>query len=219
VADADLERWRNMAKARGINFAVATYRDLIAAIEAIIDAEPGLVEILEDYRSFIAAEGLLPDQHRKIVAMLCGQSWAENVAHGVYFEPDSRNAKWVQANYLGIYHKKRVSHVGRIVAAAICRRVQGELIVDVEELGTLDENIRSRISKIIDAASYYENLGGNAHRYYAVDRFAETDIRKTSPGGMMGHRYLDIVTLARKEPTPGDDAETIARMLKGCEYL
>lgn len=218
VADADLERWDGLAKERGVNFAVATYRDLIVAIEAIINAEPDLVEILEDYRSFIATEGLLPDQHCKIVAMLCGQSWAENVAHGVYFEPDTRNAKWMQANYLGIYRNKRVSHIGRIVAAAVCRKVDGELVVDVEELGSLDEDDRSRISKIIDAAGYYENLGSEAHRYYITDRFAETDIRKSSPGGMMGHRYLDIVTLTGIEPTPGDDAETVARILKGSEY-
>lgn len=208
-----------MAKERGVNFAVATYCDLIATIEAIIDAEPDLVEILEDYRSFIAGEDLLPDQHRKIVAMLCGQSWMENVAHGVYFEPNGRNAKWMQAHYFGIYCNKRVSHVGRIVAAAICRKVDGELIVDVKELGSLDNDGRSRFSKIIDAAGYYENLGRDADRYYVVDRFAETDVRKASPGGMMGHRYLDIATLTGNAPMPSDCAETVVRMLKGSEYI
>ncbi|MGM0743529.1 MAG: hypothetical protein ACQEVT_18385 [Pseudomonadota bacterium] len=218
VPEAKVEQWRKLAKKRGVNFAIVTYRDLIGAIEAIIDAEPDLNEILEDYRSFIAAEGLLPDQHRKIVVMLCGQSWAENVAHGVYFEPESRNAKWTQAHYLGVYHNKRVSHFGRIVAAAICRKIDGELVVDTEELGKLDDDGRARISAIIDAADYFENLRSDAHRYYLVDRFAQTDIRKTSPGGMMGHRYLDIENLTGKEPGLGDDLETVAQILNGSEY-
>ena len=219
AANKDIDRWKKMARLQGVKFAVTTYRELIAAIEAVVEAEPNLVEILEDYRSFIAAEGLLPDQHRKIVAMLCGQSWAENAAHGVYFEPESRNAKWMQAHYLGIYRNKRVSYVGRIVAAAVCRKIEGELIVDVEELGSLNADARARVSAIIDAADYYENLGAEAHRYYIVDHFAPTDIRKTSPGGMMGHRYLDIESLTGQEPGHDEDGDTVARIVKGSKYV
>lgn len=215
AAAADAGRWENMARSRSIAFASATYSDLITSLERAIKDDPDLGVILDDYKSFIGAEGLLPDQHRKIVAMLCGTSWKENLGHGVYFEPASRNPKWAQARFLGIYRSKMVSHVGRIVASAICWRADGKLVVDLVEFGELSLEMQARIEAIIEAADYFADLGEVAHRYYIVDSFEEAGVRKISPGGMMGHRYFDIVELCGSEPASDASGRDAAALVAG----
>jgi hypothetical protein len=150
-----------------------------------------------------------------LVAFPCGTSWKENAQHGVYYEPASRNLKWESA-FLGLYHNKQISHVGRIVAAAVCSYEESVLTVENAELGTLDQAQEDRIVDVIGSATYYGNFAADPHRMYVVDRFEETDLRKVSAGGMLGHRYLDIIRLA---PDVGNawnmTTSSLATKLKG----
>jgi hypothetical protein len=56
---------------------------------------------------------------------------------------------------MGVYRLKRVSHVGRIVAVAVCRRHGGELIVEAEEYEKLSEVHKDRIQAIMSASDAY----------------------------------------------------------------
>ena len=220
-ADEDaVERWKNQALKHGITFAATTYRELLEALDVACSANPDLREILEDYQSFIGGENLLPDQHRKLAAMLCGQSWRENIRYGAYFEPAHRNPKWTRAHFLGIYRQKCISHVGRLVAVAVCRKTEGELIVEAEEFGSLSTNQKERIQEIMLAAEpYFKGFASISHRYYLVDNFAKTDARKTSPGGMMGHRYFDIAALGKADDLQLDlSSADVAKILNGTTY-
>lgn len=214
------ERWKKLALKYGITFAATTYRELLEALGVACSADPDLREVLDDYQSFIGGENLLPDQHRKLIAMLCGQSWRENIEFGAYFEPAHRNPKWTRAHFLGIYRQKCISHVGRLVTVAVCRDKDGELIVEAEEFGSLSIDQRKRIQKIIQAAeSYFKGFASTSHRYYLVDRFEKTDVRKTSPGGMMGHRYFDIAQLGEVDNLELDlSSSDAASILNGTMY-
>ncbi|SDY29573.1 PD-(D/E)XK nuclease family protein [Citreimonas salinaria] len=216
----DDERWKKKALENGITFAATTYRELLEALEVACSDDPELRQIFDDYQTFIGGESLLPDQHRKLVAMLCGQSWRENIAHGAYFEPAQRNPKWTRAHFLGIYRLKRISHVGRLVAAAVCRKENGDLIVEAEEFGSLSAEHRDRIRAIIgEAEVYFRGFASAPHRYYLVDRFAETDVRKVSSGGMMGHRYLDIAELGQTDELQQDvSSQDVGALLRGATY-
>lgn len=215
----DAERWSHAALERGITFAATTYRDLLEALNVVCENDPDLREVLDDYQTFIGGESLLPDQHSKVVALLCGQSWRENIAHGAYFEPAHRNPKWTRAHFIGVYRQKQISHVGRLEAVVVCRQKENELILECEEFGSLTAEHICRIQKIIDAASYYPDFAADSHRYYLVDRFAATDVRKISSGGMMGHRYLNIAELAKVERVTEDaTSEEVASLISGTAY-
>jgi len=220
AADEDLYRWKKLAQKYGIKFASVTYRELIEMLSAVCANDAELQEVLDDYKTFVAGVGLMPDQYRKIAAMLCGQSWSENIEHGAYFEPATRNQKWRQASFLGIYRLKRISHVGRVVASAICRRENGNLVVEVDEWNTLTSSHKERVIDIMqDAEAYYQGFSAEPHRYYLVDRFVPTHIQKITPGGMMGHRYLDICELSGREQIDEDaTSEYVAELLKGTTY-
>lgn len=213
------ERWKNRASKQGVIFATTTYRELLAALEVACAHDPDLQEIFEDYQTFIGGENLLPNQHHKLVAMLCGQSWRENIVNGVYFEPAHRNPKWARAHFLGVYRQKQISHVGRMVSVAVCRKNDGQLTVEAEEFGLLTEEHRDRINAIINEATYYPGFAAEPHRYYMVDSFAETKVRKISSGGMMGHRYFDILELSEAgQLQDGASSTDIADILNGMTF-
>jgi tRNA-binding EMAP/Myf-like protein len=219
TSEQESERWTKKAFKQGIAFATTTYQELLAALNTVCAHDPDLQEILEDYQIFIGGENLLPNQHRKLVAMLCGQSWQENVLNGAYFEPAHRNPKWTRAHFLGIYRQKQISYVGRIVSVAVCRKADSKLIVETEDFGSLTKEHKDRIHAIIDAATYYPGLAAESHRYYMVDSFAQTEVRKISSGGMMGHRYFDITALAETNELQKDASSTeVANMLKGAIF-
>ncbi len=209
--------WHSLAARAGIAIVATTYRDLVGALEKACASDTDLLEIFDDYRTFIGQENLLPDQYRKLVAVLCGQSWRENIKFGVYFEPAHRNPKWTQAHFLGVYHEKCISHVGRLEMAAVCLMRDGQLIVEAEEFGTLRSDHKDRIRNAMRASeSYFGGFSSDAHRYYIVERFVETEIRKLSSGGMMGHRYFDIARLAKNEQVAINlTSEEAATILKG----
>lgn len=215
----DSDRWSQAALKLGITFTSTTYRDLLEVLSPVCANDPDLREVLDDFQTFIAGEGLLPDQHCKVVALLCGQSWRENIAHGAYFEPAHRSPKWTRAHFIGVYRQKQISHVGRLEAVAVCRKNANDLIIENEEFGSLTKEHMERIEKIIDAASYYPDFAAESHRYYVVDRFAPTDVRKISSGGMMGHRYLNIAELAKVERFRQDaSSDEVASLLSGTVY-
>ncbi len=211
------------AQALGVQFAVTTYAELLATLEEACAGDIQLKEILQDYRSFLAGADLLPDQHRRVVAFLCGTSWRENVATGVYYEPADRNAKWLQAHIIGVYAKKRVSHVGRIRKVAICKLAEATgrgagLEVVAEELGELDQEDRTAILTAIERGKdHFPGLADEPHRFYLVDRFVETELRKASPGGMMNFRYFDLADYGI-DVAPDTPIEAIAQGLKGREF-
>lgn len=215
----DQENWKQQALSHGITFMATSYRELLEVLGSVCGSFQRLQEVFEDFQAFIGGEGLLPDQHRKLAAMLCGQSWQENIRHGVYFEPANRPPKWTRAHFIGSYRQKSVSHVGRIEASAICRKIDDQLLIDKVEMGELSSEQKDRIFEIINAASYYPDLGAEPHRYYLVDHFFETDVRKVSKGGMMGFRYLDIVELTERNLEPGEATEKVAAALAGTSYI
>ncbi|MGA2630623.1 MAG: hypothetical protein ABSG54_10455 [Terriglobia bacterium] len=190
--ERDIENLKKKAKADGIRLFVITYSDLAMELRKLCaDHEQDLIEIVEDYQAFLAAEGLLSHVYDRMVVFPTGTSWRENVPHGLYYEPAGRSPKW-NCRFLGIYHNKRVSHVGRIETVTVCRFEGGKVVVEGSELGELNDAQQSRIRQIIDDTDYYDLKDGESLRYYLVDKFVETRFIKVSPGGMRGHRFFDL---------------------------
>ena len=212
-----------MARENGVTVVPATFGELVNQVAQIAElpvADLVLQETLQEFTDFIFAQGLVPREEQFMVAALTGTSWRENVAHGVYYEPIDRNAKWRQAAFLGLYHDRQVSHVGRIViAVGVVRDGAGEMVFDTPELGNLDEARRQAILDVIKAAhAYYPDLEDGKHRYYVVDAFTPTDFRKTSPGGMMGHRYFDIEQISGKRLMSRATGSDAAQALSGRSF-
>jgi hypothetical protein len=57
---------------------------------------------------------------------------------------------------------------------------------------------RTRIRDVIEATTYYD-LNSQPSRFYLVENFEPTEISKSSSGGIMGMRYLDLEQLLDNE--------------------
>ena len=200
-----------MAQKNSITVVAATFGELVTQIDQLPGVDLALRETIKEFSDFVFAQGLVPRNDQFMAAMLTGTSWRENEARGVYYEPADRPPKWRRAAFLGLYHDKQVSHIGRIVAAVSAMKDDtGEISFDKPEIGTIDDAHRSAVREIVkDAQNYYPGLESVRHRYYLVDGFASTNFRKVSPGGMMSHRYFDIKEITGKR-LPSDAAGSLA---------
>ena len=121
----------------------------------------------------------------------CGTSLRENVRFRLYFEPPSRPSK-ARSKFIGLYKEKCVRYIGRIRTVVV-----GKLGIDTVNVQSTEghnptaEELR-RISDIIHACSYYPDLREEWTRYYIFDQFEETEIRKTSKGGIWGARVFNL---------------------------
>ena len=190
IAESDREALTDEAASQRITFAAITFSQIVEALRAqCADFEGQLLSIVEDYESYLAEEGLLEERNQWLVVFPCGTSIAENARFGLYYEPSSRPCKR-NHRFIGIYNRKTVAYVGTVEAIAVASNSDG-VISFTEEAKRLTDSQRERIISAIEGTPYYD-LKSNPHRFYLVDSFIPTEAKKTSPGGIMGLRYLDL---------------------------
>jgi len=210
-----------MADEQGIIIVETSFRDLVEQVAALRDHDVDLTEVIQEFVDFIYAQGLVPRQDQFVVGMLTGTSWEANRDRGVYYEPVERNPKWQRARFLGLYHHKQVSHVGRIETVAVAVEDAGGILqFEKPEVGILDDRQRAAIRACVDdAQAYYPDFQASRHRYYVVDAFTPTGFRKVSAGGMMGHRYFDVEAAAGSRVPTGASGAAVAALLDGKIYV
>lgn len=191
------------------------FRELVEQIVELSKTDSILRDTAQEFSDFIYSQGLITKKDQFLVAMLTGTSWNDNVTHGVYYESVNRNQKWRLAAFLGLYHDRHVSHVGRIVTSvAAVKDESGELVFDLPEEGNLDDGQRRAVQDVVDSAQpYYPDFQINKYRYYIVDKFEKTEFSKSTPYGMRGHRYFDI------ENITGSSLPKLASGLAAAEAL
>jgi len=190
IAESDRKSLGAEAALQGITFAAVTFSQIVEALKAqCADFERELLSIVEDYDSYLAEEGLLEERNQWLVVFPCGTSIADNARFGLYYEPPSRPCKR-NYRFIGVYNRKTVAYVGTVEAIAVASWSDG-VVSFTEEAGPLTDNHRKRIASAVEETHYYD-LKGDPVRFYLVDSFIPTDAKKTSPGGIMGLRYLDL---------------------------
>jgi hypothetical protein len=204
-----------MAHVNKITIVRTTFGELVTQMRELPVTDLALAQTLQEFDEFIFAQGLVPRQDQFLVAMLTGTSWRENVACGVYYEPVDRSPKWRRAAFLGLYHDKRISHVGRIVAViSAMQNGPGGIVFDEPEMGDITDSCEQAVREVIAAAqAYYPGLENLRHRFYLVDAFSPMDFCKATPGGMMGHRYFDIEDICNHPLPPGASGAVAAQAL------
>ena len=116
-----------------------------------------------------------------------------------------------------MYNRKTVAYVGTVDAIAVATTSDG-VISFTEEAGQLTDAHKKWITSAIEETSYYD-LKAETHRFYVVDSFVSTDAKKTSAGGIMGLRYLDLSKIVPAyNPRKDYTSEELAAALKGTTW-
>jgi hypothetical protein len=151
-----------------------------------------------------------------MIAFPCGTSKNENVRFRLYYEPAVRPYKRGYG-FLGIYHDKTVSHIGSVEAVVYVSFKEGEISFEPID-GTLTKMHKDRIAQVIRETPYY-NLREQKLRFYLVDEFHATDMRKTSPYGIMGTKAFDLSKLINGfDSRRRYSSEEIALALQGKDW-
>jgi hypothetical protein len=171
-----------------------------------------MLALVADYESFCSDLGLLPRDQYTLFVPPCGQSFEANERFRLYYCPATWSRR--KAKYLGTYAQKTVRTIGQIVKRVVCAVDLGAGTVTAADgqATTLTPEEQERILGATKEARARDWDLTTGHRFYLCDIFQATDFRKTSRGGIMGHRYFDLdEILGGKLP---QDLGALAAMLR-----
>jgi hypothetical protein len=189
IGGAAFDEFRASAAARGVSIAHITFHEVIkAARECLNDFDEEMQALINDYEAFCSEESLLPIDGWTLFVPPCGPSHSINIDNTLYFCP----AAWTRrkARYLGIYYDKAVRQIG-IVAKVVQCDVVNDVVEATKEPITPAEQARIvRAAKTAKAELGWEIDTG--YQFFLCDELHETNFKKTTPGGIQGHRYFNL---------------------------
>ena len=188
-----------------------TFELLAQGIQDVLtDRDYEMQDVLDDYMEYCYNDRLIiiPDSWKKMRMQLAGTTLDFNIAQNVYYDNIERG--FTEHDYLSLYKNKSIRAVGKIEAIITAVMKDGELQYNVER-GELTEERKQKIQTAREDGKNYGYIL-DAHRYFFVDKFCETDFPKITKGPSMGTRMFDLTEVLQMDTLPS--TEEIAELLK-----
>ncbi len=178
------------------------FERVVDAIRDVIDdRDYEMQEVLDDYLNYCYKDKLIivSDSWKRMRVQLAGTTYDFNLRENLYYDNIDRG--FSAHDYLGLYKEKSVRAIGKI--NAIITAVTTETGIEYKvESGELTVERKQQIDRAIeDGKNYGYEL--DATRYFFVDKFYETDFKKTTPRAPMGSRVFDLTQILETEKLPG----------------
>ncbi len=188
-----------------------TFAGIIDAVQEVLDDHDSvMLDVLEDFREYCEHDELVGKAGTESLMrmQLATKTLDFGLEHGLYFCDSGTSMR--PFTYLGLYARKSVRAVGRV--QCIARRDPssgGEVVV---ESGRPPGDWLDQIAAADTFAeeSGWEPLSNT--RFFFVDRFWETDFRKTSLYAPRGSRVFDLFDVLGTDALP--TTEEIACQLR-----
>lgn len=120
---------------------------------------------------------------------------------------------------MGLYSQKCIKYLADIHTVVSGVMQDGKFVVSKTEKGQLSDQQQNRIEAAIEDCTYFGNFALDEHRYYLFNEINETDIRKTTKGGIWGARVFNLSEwLNHNEPTKEYSVKEAAERLKGKKF-
>ena len=193
-----------------------TFELLAEAVQGVIDdRDYEMQDVFDDYLNYCYNDSLIlvPDSWKWMRVQLAGTTFDFNIRQKLYYDDIDRGFR--AHDYLGLYKEKSVRAIGRItdIITAVLEE-DGEITYSVEK-GEIDDNKKRDIAIAIeDGKNYGYSL--TKTRFFFVDKFYETDFRKTTPRAPMGSRVFDLTQVMGVSELP--DTSVIAENLKSITW-
>lgn len=193
-----------------------TFELLAEAVQGVIDdRDYEMQDVLDDYLNYCYNDSLIlvPDSWKWMRVQLAGTTFDFNIRQKLYYDDIDRGFR--AHDYLGLYKEKTVRAIGRItdIITAVLEE-DGEITYSVEK-GEIDDNKKRDIAIAIeDGKNYGYSL--TKTRFFFVDKFYETDFRKTTPRAPMGSRVFDLTQVMGVSELP--DTSVLAEKLKSITW-
>ena len=194
-----------------------TFELLVNAVQDVIDdRDYEMQDVLDDFLDYCYNDNLITvhDSWKHIKIRTVNHTMDFDVSEDIYYDGiDSRRPKPDDFDYLGLYKDKSVRAIGKVCARITAVEEGGEIKYDPPEFGELTDERKEKILRAIKNSDLHgENLRTVKHRYFFVEKFYETDFRKSTPYGLWGYRRFDLTKILGTDELP--DTEKIAEALK-----
>ena len=175
------------------------------------DYEYEMVELIQDFVDYCDELELRNQMRDRLRIVPCGTSFTVNLRYGIYFQPSDRG--YTSHKYVGIYKDKTVSAIWELDSVFDVTYVDGNLtreLVQGRETDNYDDKLISIIRDARVECGYEIELG---HRFFCGD-LKHTEFRKSSSGGIMGARFINLAD------TVGEftDTQDLANKLRGQQF-
>lgn len=201
-------------KLKPIKHVNLTFEQLVNAMEDIVDERDiEIAAILDDYRSYCFDEGLIPSDYKWMRAVTVGETYEDNMKYGFYYDPSENG--YSDHGYIGLYTNKAIRAIGKLKKTVLASYIDERWIIQAEKGASVTED---EIERIKDAINHGEedhgyNLKTREHRYFIVDKFYQTDFKKTSKYGLMRSKFFNLGEMLKYNQMP--ETEQIAKDLNG----
>jgi hypothetical protein len=192
VAEEQFRLCKIAAEKRGIEVVHTSFESLIKFTkDQLSDFDEEMVALLEDFELFCSELGLLPTDEYKLFVPPCRHSRADNEEFHLYYCPADRPVR--KAKYLGIYADRCIWAIGRISKILVCSvDLSTRSVAVIGSKTSLTEKEQSRILGATERATDHKWNIALGHRFYLCDEWEPTEFRKSTHGGIMGHRLIDL---------------------------
>lgn len=145
-------------------------------------------------------------------AIAAGTTLRDNIELKLYYDDASRG--YSEHGYIGLYSRKSVRAVGKVVKTVVSAFENGKLSLRTESGDAVTEQEIKRIKEATERAREYGyDLMSVPHRYFIVDQFFETDFRKSSKNPIQRAKFFPLAKMFGYEKMPA--TERIADDLSG----
>lgn len=204
--ESKLEKYNNkqIHPVRHIN---TTFEEIANAIDELLDdRDYEMQDVLEDYLDYCCRDGLITvsNANKYMRMQPTGNSLDFDVKNNIYIVRANREFK--PHRYLGLYKDKSIRAVGKVIARITAVKVESGVEYSTD-FGSLTDDRKAMIEHFF-AENHLEN---DKHRFFFVEKFYETDFRKTSKGGAQGSKIFDLTEVLGRDNIP--DTETLAKEL------
>jgi hypothetical protein len=193
-------------------FVSTTYKQVCEALSGLFrDHESTMLALSEDYNDYCNDVGLFDQSPFLMRIVPCSQSVHINMEYGIYFHPIDRG--YTKHSYVGIYAEKAVRaliDVESVFDVDVSGSNFNKVLVQGKETDEFDQRLR----RIIDNAR--EKCGWDiksGHRFFC-GTLHNTYFEKTSSGGIMGARFVNLKSLLG----PFKNGQDVADKLRGKKW-
>ena len=193
-----------------------TFKDLIEAIEAIIDPrDTDILSVFEDFKNYCVSDNLIPNSDKWLRAVASSQTMSDNLEANLIYEKESLSVS--NHGYIGLYSNKRINAIGRLYKTILAKEEDGQIVFKSETNEPVTQDEKQRILLAISKGPDHNyDLKNYSHRYFMVEKFYTTNFIKSSKNPIPKSKYFDLEELLQCKDLPS--AEEIADTLNGKEW-
>jgi hypothetical protein len=175
-----------------IKYLPITFQEIVTKFKNCLDnSDFELTELINDYEAYCLHDQLITDEESKMRVVTCGWTLDDNFKYNIYYDPVDRG--YSEHMYLGIYSGKSVKGIGKIenIVSADLRKNKKLNIID--SINPVSVKIQKNITAIIQAAKVNYNWDiSKRHKFFCVEKFYETDFRKTTKYPIQRTKFFDL---------------------------